>query len=64
MNRTTKRETERMITVDIETLSGMLCCGHQTARKIAEDAQAVIRINRRVLYSVDKIVDYVDSMAM
>lgn len=63
MNKTKYRQDEQPITVDIERLSAMLSCGHQTARKIASEANATIRINRRVLYSVAKIRKYLENMA-
>ncbi len=62
MNKTKERESERAITVDIEKLSAMLSCGHATARKIGEQAEARIVIGRRVLYSVDKIRSYIENM--
>ena len=58
MNKTKDREANEQITVDIEKLSAMLSCGHATARKIGEQAGAKICIGRRVLYSVDKIKQY------
>jgi len=63
MNKTAKRKAEQSIAVDIETLSGMLSCGKATARKIGKEANAEIRINRRVLYSVKKIQSYIDSIS-
>ncbi len=36
----------------------MLSCGHATARKIGEQAGARIVIGRRVLYSVEKVKEY------
>lgn len=58
MNKTLFRESNEQITVDIERLSAMLSCGRATARKIGEQAEARICIGRRVLYSVDKIKQY------
>lgn len=58
MNKTLFRESKEQITVDIEKLSAMLSCGRATARKIGEQAEARICIGRRVLYSVDKIKQY------
>ncbi|MGY3663013.1 MAG: hypothetical protein ACXAHE_03930 [Roseburia sp. 1XD42-69] len=56
-------ESVKMIAVDIEKLSAMLSCGHTTARKIGEQAHAKIIIGRRVLYSVERVQDYLDSLA-
>lgn len=58
MNKTKERHVKQPITVDIEGLSAMLSCGHATARKIGEQAGAKIVIGRRVLYSVDRVKDY------
>ncbi len=58
MNKTLKREDNHKITVDIERLAAMLSCGRATARKIGEQAEARICIGRRVLYSVDKVKQY------
>lgn len=63
MNKTFARESNEQITVDIEKLSAMLSCGHATARKIGEQAGARICIGRRVLYSVDKIKQYLVAMS-
>lgn len=58
MNKTKERNTSQPITVDIDTLSAMLSCGYATARKIGQQAGAKIVIGRRVLYSVEKVKDY------
>lgn len=60
---TIKTVEPNVITVDIDKLSSMLSCGHATARKIGEQAEARIYIGRRVLYSVNKIQRYLDSIA-
>lgn len=62
MNKTKIRQTEHLLTVDLETLTAMLSCGQSTARKIGEQAGARIVIGRRVLYSVDKIKKYLDCL--
>lgn len=63
MNKTTRRECEHPLTVDLDGLAGLLSCGHTTARKIGEDACARVVMGRRVLYSVDKIRRYIDNIA-
>ena len=63
MNKTTAREISEPLAVDIEKLSAMLSCGHATARKIADEAEAIIKINRRVLFNVKKVQDYLDSIS-
>ena len=62
MNKTTQRKTDQQITVDVEKLAGMLSCGRATARKIGEQAGARITIGRRVLYSVDAIKKYLETL--
>lgn len=63
MNKTIDRETESVLAVDIDKLSAMLSCGHATARKIGEQAEARIVIGRRVLYSVEKVQKYIQLLA-
>ena len=63
MNRTKLRQSEQLLTVDIEKLSAMLSCGHATARKIGEQAGARVVLGRRVLYSVEKVRRYIDCLA-
>lgn len=63
MNKTKERNSNTPITVDVEKLSAMLCCGTATARKIGEQAEARIVIGRRVLYSVDKVQRYLNCCA-
>ena len=58
MNKTKERPTSQPITVNKDKLSAMLSCGHATARKIGEQAGAKIVIGRRVLYSVEKVKNY------
>lgn len=58
MNKTKERPTSQPITVNIDKLSAMLSCVHATARKIGEQAGAKIVIGRRVLYSVEKVKNY------
>lgn len=63
MNKTINRNEPDVIAVDIEKLSSILSCGHATARKIGEQAEARIYIGRRVLYSVSKIQKYLDAIS-
>lgn len=63
MNKTRDRECIDLITVDADKLAAMLSCGLATARKIGENAEAKIIIGRRVLYSVDKVREYINSMS-
>lgn len=63
MRKTKERQTTEMIAVNIELLAAMLSCGHATARKIGEQAQAKITIGRRVLYSVEKVKKYMELLS-
>lgn len=63
MNKTFNRNDPDVIAVDIEKLAAILSCGCATARKIGEQAEARIFIGRRVLYSVNKVQKYLDSIA-
>ncbi len=63
MNKTTSADSDIMITVDIDKLAAMLSCGKATARKIGEDAGAKLVFGRRVLYSVDKVREYIRILA-
>ena len=52
------------ITTDVQGIMAMFGIGRNTARKIGEEAGAVIRIStRRTLYSVEKIRTYMESKA-
>ena len=62
MRKTKYRYSNNKITVDIETLSAMLSCGRDTAKRIGEDAEARVFVGRRVFYSVPKIEAYIDNM--
>lgn len=55
---------DNKLAVDIDGLMALLSCGAVTAKKIADCAEAKIVIGRRVLYNVDKIKQYLDSIAI
>lgn len=63
MYKTKERKEIQPLAVEIEGLSALLSCGHATARKIGEQAEAKIVIGRRVLYSVDRVRKYLDCLA-
>lgn len=48
------------ITVNANTLAGMLDCGRATAVKIGTEAGARIQIGNRVLFKVDAIKEYLN----
>lgn len=51
--------TTECIAVDLHGLCKLLCCGRDTARRIGAEANARIRVGRRVLYDVQSVRDYV-----
>lgn len=65
MNTTFKRDVEKkdLLTVNVDTLAGMLDCGRATAAKIGSDAGARVQVGRRVLYKVTVVEKYLDAMA-
>lgn len=63
MKKTKDRETDRLLSVDVEKLAAMLSCGQATAKKIGEEAGARIVMGRRVLYSVSKVQKYIEKIA-
>lgn len=54
---------EKRITVSDKELAFMLGVGLVTARKVAADANAVCRIGNRKVNKVDKVREYMDSIA-
>ena len=52
-----------MPTTHRDGLTAMLSCGAATAKKIAAEAEARIVIGRRVLYSVQRVKDYINQIA-
>ncbi|WP_026659126.1 hypothetical protein [Butyrivibrio sp. AC2005] len=68
MNATTKKEVISLkdcFSLDTQQLAKCLGCGKQTAIEIGEAAGARITIsnNRRVLWNVKKIQEYLDSIS-
>lgn len=62
MRKTKCVDVSKNITVDIETLKGMLGVGRASATMVAEQAGAVVQIGRRKLYNVKKIEDYINNL--
>lgn len=63
MKKTLNRDNKELLTVNAETLAGMLDCGRATAVKIGTDAGAKIQIGRRTLYKVSVINRYLDALS-
>ena len=63
MKKTLNRDNEKFLTVNADTLAGMLNCGRATAVKIGTDAGAKIQLGRRTLYKVSIIEKYLEAIA-
>ena len=63
MHKTKSSNSANKLTVDINGLQDILSVGKNTASQIGDKAGAVIRIGRRKLYIVDKVNDYMKSLA-
>ena len=63
VKKTLNRDNKNFLTVNAETLAGMLDCGRATAVKIGTDAGAKIQIGRRTLYNVSIIEKYLSAVS-
>ena len=63
MRKTIDRENKEYVTVNADTLAGLLNCGRATAVKIGSGAGAKIQIGRRTLYKVTIIEKYLEAIA-
>ena len=63
MRKRTDRNASDKIAVDINGLQDILSVGKNTAIRIGEESGAAIKIGRRKLYSVEKINEYMKSLA-
>lgn len=62
MRKTTQTDISSAMAVDVKGLMQLLSCGEQTAREIGEKSHSRIPSKgRRVLYSVDKVRNYLES---
>lgn len=50
-------------TVDTAGLQAVLCCGRKTAVDIGTAAGARCKIGKRVLWNVNKVQQYIDSIS-
>ena len=55
--------SENDLAIDTPTLMAMLHCGRVTAVEIGKKATAEIRVGRRVLWNVDKVKRYLESIS-
>lgn len=64
MKRTEDRvNTEHKLTVSTPVLQSMIGCGKDTAIKIGTEAKARVKIGRRVLWNVEKVSSYLNSIS-
>lgn len=66
MRKTTAADNEnnsRRLAVDTRGLQAMLCCGKDTAIKIGTEAKARVQIGKRVIWNVEKVQRYLDSVS-
>ena len=55
---TVKSDRGDKILCDLNELKQLLSCGAKSAKRIAEDADAVVPVGRLKLYSIEKIRRY------
>ncbi|MCR5835509.1 MAG: hypothetical protein K6G88_03255 [Lachnospiraceae bacterium] len=51
------------VAVNTESLAELLDCGRSTAIKIGELASARVQIGKRILWNMNKIQSYIDSIS-
>ena len=64
MRKTTAFTGADAILIDIEGLQARLNIGKNSCYKVADEAQAVVRIGRRRLYNLDKIRTYLNGISV
>lgn len=55
-------DASERVAVSVDSLASMLDCGRPTAARIGAAAGARVQIGRRVLFRMDKINAYLDSI--
>ena len=63
MRKTNCKSAVKPILVNSQGLQDLCQCGRPTAIEIANNARAVVRFGRRVLFNVNKIQEYIDSIS-
>lgn len=63
MNISKRTENVEIVLVDLKSLSKMLGVGLAKAKNLGEDAGALVQLGRRRLYNVQKVKEYVYSIA-
>lgn len=63
MRKTNYESDVKPILVNTKGLQDLCQCGRPTAIKIANNAKAVVRFGKRLLFNVNKIQEYIDSIS-
>lgn len=63
MRKTNYESDVKPILVNTQGLQDLCQCGRPTAIEIANNAGAVVRFGKRLLFNVDKIQKYIDSIS-
>lgn len=50
------------ILVSLKELQSLCSCGRVAAEKIGKESGATIRVGRRVLYNLEKVKEYINSV--
>ena len=58
-----KGDYETKLTVDTVELQSLLGCGRHTAREVGLQAGACIRLGKRVLWNLQRIQEYLDTIS-
>lgn len=63
MRKTNRDSTSQRLAVDTPELQAMLGCGRTTAVKLGTEAKARIQIGKRLLWNVEKVQAYMNSIS-
>jgi hypothetical protein len=63
MSKSKELDDTLQICVSREQLAKLLGCGQASADKIARDAEAQIRVGRRVIVKLDRVNHYLEQIA-
>ena len=57
------KSVDNPVMVDTNMLQSYLSCGRITAEKLGEEANAQVKLGKRVLWNIEKIKQYVNSIS-
>ena len=63
MRKTNKVKNEQAILLDTAELAASLCAGRTSAVKVGTAAGARVQIGRRVLWNIEKVRAYLDTVS-